>query len=157
MALHIYPYTAEELENNYEFKVVKRIIMKEFPWIKNVVVDSSLLNTYNLIFLNFEIDPIQYAKTYGLELGNIVKKAYENGREYEAMYLSLLTLSPNAYEDTSFITDRIKELAENIRKSPVIPDELKIKGGRVFTIGDWYFNKGATPWHVSDYETKSKT
>lgn len=147
MASPIYQYTAEEIQNNYEFKIVRRIMMKEFPWIKNVVVDPKLLETYNTIFLDVDIDPELFAKTYGYTLSPLVKMIIEEGKEYTTMYLSLLLVQTD-YEDTVFITNKIRDLIGGIKHSPVIPDELKLKGDRGMVIGDWYINRGATPWHV---------
>jgi hypothetical protein len=148
MASPIYQYTAEEIQNNYEFKVVRRIMMKEFPWIKNVIVDPTSLDIYNPIFLDVDIDPELFAKTYGYTLSPMVNKVIEQGKEYATMYLSLF-LVQTAYEDTVFITNKIRDLINKIRHSPVIPDELKLKGRRNMVIGDWYINRGATPWNTS--------
>ena len=59
-------YTVEELYDNYEFKVVRRAIMKEFPWIKNVTVTRDNLDKYNTIFLDFEVDLHRLLESYGL-------------------------------------------------------------------------------------------
>jgi len=140
-----HPYTEEELYNNYEFKVIKKALMREYPWIKDVTVTSENLNRYNLIFLDVDVDPIKLGEDIGLELTPWVKRAYENGKEYHAMYLSLLFpgVENNA---TTYVTRDIEELINSVGKSPAFPSELRIKGGRRFAIGDFWINKGSEPW-----------
>ena len=50
------PMTPEQLRNNYEYKIVRRAIIKEFPWITDVTFNEDELNEYNVIFLEFIID-----------------------------------------------------------------------------------------------------
>ena len=140
-----YPYTLEELYDNYEFKVVKKAIMREFPWIENVTVDPEQLQKYSLIFLNFDVDPIKLGEQMGWTVTPWVKKAYEQGKEYKGMYLSLLFDKVN-YEDTRDIANSIEELARSVHNSPALPHDLKIKGDRRFTVGDFFVNQGKQPW-----------
>ena len=45
--------TPEEIYNVYTFKLIKRILKKKFPWIKDVFVNQEDLDKYTRIFLNF--------------------------------------------------------------------------------------------------------
>ena len=48
-----FPLTYEELLDNYEFKVGRRILIREYPWIKDVILkDPEDVNKYNLIFVD---------------------------------------------------------------------------------------------------------
>ena len=53
--------TEEELYDNYEFKVTKRALMREFPFIKNVYVkDPATIDQYkSFIFLDADINPYE--------------------------------------------------------------------------------------------------
>ena len=62
------PMTPEQLENNYEFKVVRRALMREYPWIKDVTFKPSELEKYNLIFLDLIVDPIKMGEAYGYNI-----------------------------------------------------------------------------------------
>jgi hypothetical protein len=140
-----YPYTEEELYNNYEFKVVKRALMKQYPWIKDVTVDPEQLTKYNLIFLNFDIDPAMLAEEMGWELNSWVKEAYEVGEMYHGLYLSLF-FRGLGFDDTKFIINDMEKTFRDINRSPALPEDLKIKGERRFTVGDFIMNRGGKPW-----------
>lgn len=144
MATPVTKYTEEELYNNYEFKVVKRAIIREFPWIKNVFVDPGELSSYNLIFLNFDCDPAMLAEQEGYTLTRTTKEAIEENLSYLAIFLSMF-FSSLSYDTTYEITKSIQEIINQISNSPALPKELKIKGGRNFTIGNFFLNRGQPP------------
>ena len=145
MAHISYPYTQQELYDNYEFKVVKKALMREYPWIKNVSVDPENLSKYNIIFLDLDIDPIKLGEERGWEVTPWVLKSFEEGKEYKGMFLSLFFDKVN-YEESRDLMDDIIELTRSVHNSPALPSDLKIKGDRSFNIGDFYVNQGSEPW-----------
>lgn len=145
MANISYPYTAEELYDNYEFKVVKKALMREYPWIKDVTVNEENLSKYNLIFLDFDIDPIMFGEEMGWTITPWIERAYDEGKEYKGLYLSLF-FDKVTYDDTKELTDDITDLMRSVGKSPAFPPDLRIKGDRRFSIGDFFLNKGKEPW-----------
>ncbi len=55
--------TYEELMDNYEFKVSKKMLMREYPWIKDVTYKNPEdINKYNLIFIDIVVDPYELAE-----------------------------------------------------------------------------------------------
>ena len=44
--------TPEQLNDNYEYKITKKVILREFPWVKEFVVDPNTINDYGLIFVD---------------------------------------------------------------------------------------------------------
>jgi len=137
-------YTVDELYDNYEFKVVKRAIMKEFPWIKNVSVTQDNLDRYSSIFLDFEIDLPQLLQTYDWPAYVGAQRAWDKGHYFHAMYLTLF--ADALYEDSKAVSNQIEALYQAIHKSPALPTDLRLKEGRRFAIGDFYFNKGNPEW-----------
>lgn len=144
MATPNYQYTEEELYNNYEFKVVRRAIIREFPWISDVFVDPEELAKYNQFFLNFDCDPAMLAEQEGYTMTRQTQKAVEENLSYMAIFLSMF-YSAVSYDTTYEITSSILRLINQISKSPALPQELKIKGGRTFTIGNFFLNRGQPP------------
>jgi hypothetical protein len=138
-------YTPEEINDNYEFKVVKKALMREYPWVKNVSVDANNLPKYNLIFLDIDIDPIMLGEEMGWELTPWVQKAIEQGKEYKGMYLSLF-YDGVSFEESKDLTNDMTDLIRSVGPSPAFPPDLRIKGDRKFAIGDFYVNKGMEPW-----------
>ena len=118
--------TLEELYDNYEFKVTKRALMREFPFIKNVYMkDPANINRYeSIIFLDVDINPYEFSQQYGLKLDKIADKYLRRGEPYWGPYLSMFVSGD--IEDTWPIKTAIGELVNGIHNSLAIPQELKL-------------------------------
>ena len=118
--------TKEELYDNYEFKVTKRTLMNEFPFIKDVYAeDEEAINRYeHYIWLSVDIDPYQMGQMYGLKVANFVTRALKRGEPYWAPYLSILMVG--GLEETYPIAQAMEKLMEGVHYSPALPSELKL-------------------------------
>jgi len=118
--------TEQELYDNYEFKITKRALMREFPFIKNVYVkDPATIDNYkSFIFLDVDINPYEMCNQYGLKIDSIVNKYLKRGEPYWGPYLSLFV--KGGVEQTWPIKKAISDLMNGIRKSPAMPSELKM-------------------------------
>jgi hypothetical protein len=119
--------------------------MKQYPWIKDITVDPDQLAKYNLIFLNFDIDPAILAEEMGWELNSWVKTALDKGEMYNGLYLSLF-FRDLGFDDTKFITNEMEKTFRDINRSPALPHDLKLKGERRFSVGDFVMNRGGKSW-----------
>ena len=126
--------TPDELRNNYEFKVVKRALMNQNKWIKDVTFDDNDLNRFNTIFLDLIVDPIQMANEYERPFLPWVVKPIENGEGYRATYPSLL-LDMSYEEGDNLITSPMNQMMDDIHNSPALPVELRLPEGRSFHVG----------------------
>lgn len=118
--------TKEELYDNYEFKITKRTLMNEFPFIKDVYAeDEEAINRYeHYIWLSVDIDPYQMGQMYGLKVANFVTRALKRGEPYWAPYLSILMVG--GLEETYPIAQAMEKLMEGVHYSPALPSELKL-------------------------------
>jgi len=118
--------TEQELYDNYTFKVVKRALMREFPFIKNVYVkDPATIDQYNsFIFLDVDINPYEMSHMYGLKVDRITDKYLRRGEPYWGPYLSLFV--SGGVEETWPIKKAISDLMYSIQKSTAIPQEFKL-------------------------------
>jgi len=118
--------TEQELYDNYTFKVVKRALMREFPFIKNVYVkDPATIDEYkSFIFLDADINPYEMSHMYGLKVDRITDKYLRRGEPYWGPYLSLFV--SGGVEETWPIKKAISDLMYSIQKSPAIPQEFKL-------------------------------
>jgi hypothetical protein len=139
------PMTPEQLENNYEFKVVKRALMKEFPWIKDVVFRDDELNTYNLIFLNFVVDPVEMSQPFGWSMMPWVQRAYESGLRYKGNYVSML-FDVEHDEGKRALSDHMESTMIQVHESPALPEDLRLPKGRSFAIGSFIINPEGKDW-----------
>ena len=119
--------TKEELYNNYEFKVTKRTLMSEFPFIKDVYVDDDeAINRYeHYIWLTLDIDPYQMGQMYGLKVNKFVTRVLKRGEPYWVPYLS--TLMSGTVDDTYPIAQAMEKVIGGVHNSPALPSELKLE------------------------------
>ena len=140
-----YQMSVEELNDNYQFKVIKKALMREYPWIKNVFVTEDDLNKYSLIFYNIDIDPIELGEEMGWEVTPWVKIAADRDKEYHGMYFSLFFNAIN-YDQTKDLQAELNDLANSVGQSPAFPKDLLLKGNRQFSLGNIYMNHGKEHW-----------
>jgi hypothetical protein len=139
-----YHYTPEELYNNYTFKLMRRSLMREFPFIKDVFVGDFDLGTYNTIFLNFEFDPAIWEETYNDKFQGWLKGAMDDGKYVDLSYP--ITASNMTYDEYQPIRKRINDVMSQVIRAEAVPRELKIQGDRPVAIGTWHINrKKGTP------------
>jgi hypothetical protein len=139
------PMTPEELRNNYEYKVVRRGLMKEFPWITDVFFNEDEINDYNLIFLEIVVDLKKMEEYFGWGIAPYLKDRIERGEKYRAIFPSLI-LNVSYEEGKSKVTDLIEDMMDAIHKSPALPDELKLPDGRMFRVSAYVVNPDGPEW-----------
>jgi len=136
-----FPMTYEELIDNYEFKVGRRILIREYPWIKDVVVKTPEdVNRYNLIFVDIIIDPFELSQEKGWRLAGYIVRSIENGVEFWSPYLS--TYFTGIGDEARDMVRGMEETLENLHKSPAIPQEMRLPGHRKLNIGSWFVQPG---------------
>jgi hypothetical protein len=117
--------TKEELEDNYEYKVTKRALMKEFPFIKDVIppTEDDINRWKYSIYLELVIDPYILGQTYGIPVWSVVTRLLRRGEDYWSPYLNTFF---NNREVIDTISRDMGTLMNGIHKSKALPDELKL-------------------------------
>ena len=130
--------TREELNNNYEFKVVQRALKQDFPFIKEIKVSDEALTKYTKdLYIDLVIDPYMIGHMYGLTVWTPVTRDLKEGRNYWAPYLStFFSLDDNRHskvEDTKEImsttrpiSKAIEKMMDGIHVSKALPSEYKL-------------------------------
>jgi len=119
-------YTTEEIEDNYEFKVMKRLIKKEFPFITDMKLTHNWVDYNSLFFVDITLSP-----SLLMELLNIPDTPratrYLKAFRSEVPYLTMLF--PSEYNEG----DKIHNLGKNIQsvmtkihQSPSMPDDMRL-------------------------------
>jgi len=134
--------TPEQLNDNYEYKVTKRAILREYTWIKDVTFNHDKINDYNLIFLELHIDPFELAEKEGWGIAKWTFRDIEEGNVYWSPYLS--SLMNISYADAKPLTDDLDNFIASIHKSTAIPKELKLPEPRQLHTGYFVTQKGLT-------------
>jgi len=134
-----YHYTPEELYDNYTFKLIKRALMREFPYIKNVFVGDFDLGRFNTIFLNFDFDPTIWGEMYNDPMKSWLKDFADKGGYVDLSYP--ITSTDMKYEEYQPIRKSIEKVISHVANSEAVPRELKIQGDRPVAIGTWHINR----------------
>jgi hypothetical protein len=119
--------TKEEVEKLYQFIVLKKVLLRTYPWIKDITLPKQeQINKYSLIFYDIHIDPWLAAKERGWKVHWYVNPL----RSYE-MFPYLASLFVETAEPRDIVKD-IESLTEKIHMSPAIPSDFKLPGRRKF-------------------------
>ena len=145
----MYKMTYEELLNNYEFKVTKRILKKEYPWIRDVVkVEPEELDTYkNLIFLDIIIDEDKLAQMENLKLTNLMRDILSRDYFRSILLSTFYSGDRDAMDRLKNIKEDMERTMESVHKSPAIPKDLKLPQARELAVGSFYAGKNI-PTHL---------
>ncbi len=144
--------THEEINELYHFRVLKKILMRTYPWIKDVTLPEEI-NKYSLIFLDITVDPWELAKQEDLTV-----KFYIAMRGFDwSPYLSTFFIESNHIRN---MVGDIEKVIEKVQKSPAIPQDMKLPKSRKFQLGTWKLSPNATPLpeytEVPEYMKKKK-
>ena len=134
--------TVDQLYNNYEYKITKKVILNEFPWIKDMTFDGGNVNEYNLIFVTLHMNPFELSDLTGWGVYKWALKDIEEGHTFATSYLS--SMMNITYEQAKPTTEKIDETFKSVHKSQAIPPELRLPYDRRLSIGDFKTLKGLT-------------
>ena len=124
----------DEVRNNYQYKVTRRIVMDKFPWITDFALQDNELNDYNLIFVNIFVDLNKFMETFDVKPMSYLR-GYR-GRVYNSSSLS--TAFDMSYEDGKDIADDVEKVMEDVGKTSALPQELKLPTSRRLTPGIYH-------------------
>jgi hypothetical protein len=123
--------TKEEVEASPIFRIVKKGLMRKYPWIKKVMSsdDESVQKYTSMLFLEVDIDIKELADQEGWTLEPWVtdSKVYSwRGNKFTSSpYLGILV--SNLYSDQARdLQNEIDSDIKRMQKSDVIPSEYKI-------------------------------
>ena len=118
--------TKEEIENSYVFKVVRRALMNELPYIKGVHVDEKLFDSTNsLVFLTLDFDPFIFSLQYNIPLAKIWVNYIRIWGD-DSTSVPGIFFKPEYRDKVDSKMKEIESLVNEIQKSPAIPNEYKI-------------------------------
>jgi hypothetical protein len=146
--------TEQEVYDNYEFKVIKRALMREYPWVTDIKVSQEDLDEYMLIFLELDIDLPKLVDQTGWTLSAWVKRAFNDGDHYRGNNIAIFFDTPG-YAVTRPLQDEMNRLIESIHNSPALPEDLKLMTGRSFSVGEFHVNRGGRDWFAPKYSSNS--
>jgi len=135
--------TEEEIKDNYTYKIIRKVLMREFPWIKDVQLDVPGLEKFDyVLFLDVYIDPYELGEERGFNVARWIESYIRNKEDY---YTSLITM----YFDGS--TDEMREVTQEVndtisatQNSPAIPQDLRLPEKKRFMVGSYHLTDNIT-------------
>jgi hypothetical protein len=122
--------TEQEVYDNQEFKFLKKILKREFKWIKDLRLSGDPNRYSSLIFLTVFIDPWEFA-----EEENFTVASYVNSSEIKTYTgLSVFLVEPADNPVLKSIESEIEKIAIDVHNTPALPSEYKLKNKR-FSLG----------------------
>ena len=117
--------TQQEIENNYTYKVVRKVLMREYPWIKDVQLDvPRLVNFTYVIFLDIFIDPYELGKEHGWDVARWIESSIKRNEPYESMSLSLFF--NGSTDEMRELKNEVSKTIEDVQQSPAIPQDMRL-------------------------------
>ena len=145
MAAPIEQLTHEELLNNYEFKIVKKMLLREYPWIKDVKIGNpDEINKWNLIFVDLFIDPYELERTYGWRIAWYITSRLRDSGEFWSPYLTTFLRNPTDADEARDLVYKMNDDMADVHKSPALPVDLRLPGTRKIQIGSFYTSPDIT-------------
>ena len=118
-------YTKEEIEDNYEFKVMKRLLKKEFPFIMDMSLTHNWDDYKSLLFVDISISPKSLMEYLNIPITPSSTKYLR----FSSSVPYLTMLFPSQYNKGDVLTDlgkKISTMITRVRQSPSIPDEMRL-------------------------------
>jgi len=142
--------TKEEVQNSYEFKLTKKIVLREFPWIKDIVLPSDEeINNFGLIFCSIYFDPIELQKQEGWPFGSYMKFYFNTDMYPDKPYYYISSYLSTIYavdrNETIPVQEDIESTMRQVSKSPAIPSDLKLGKERYLVPGEFAVLKVPIP------------
>jgi hypothetical protein len=118
--------TKQEIENVYEFVLSKRILKRDFPWIKDLVVTEESPQYNHIIPVTIFMDPYEFSKQYDVELSKYVDYFLKKDGLYEGLLLSSYVGNKTDEYKIDELENRIEETLEFIHNSPAYGRTFKL-------------------------------
>jgi len=129
--------TSEEILNNYTYKIVRKVLMREYPWIKDVQLDIPGLEKYKyVLFLDIYIDPYELGNEYDWKVARWIDSAVRNKEDYDTTVISMYF--EGSTDEMRETTQLLNDTIEATQKSPAIPQDLRMTYDRRFMVGQYH-------------------
>ena len=142
--------TQEEVENNYTYKIIRKVLMREYPWIKDVQLDVPGLEKFEYaLFLDIYINPYELGEERGYSVARWIEASIRNKEDY---YTSVITMYfDGSTDEMRAITQEVNDTITATQNSPAIPVDLRLPSDKRFMVGSYHLTDNITiPIPVED-------
>ena len=144
-------FTEEEIKNNYEFKVIVRLLKREFPFIKDVdFKHNEDINRWpSTIYVNLDIDPFVLSQMYNIPVWDVISRTLKRGEPYWYPYLSIFFGGVERVEQLAPINNLIEKTISSVHRTQAIPHDMKL--GKIISVGSFTADPSTVPPDMSSY------
>ena len=135
--------TPEELNDNYEYKITKKGLLREFPFIVDVLDtnEEDFTKYESVVFVTLVIDPYVLANMFGVKVWDGITRAFKRGDDFDSPTLSIFL--ENSIDLGIKIRQSIDDFTDSIHSSRAIPDEYRM--GRIVRAGNYIAYPSSLP------------
>ena len=135
--------TYEELLDNYEYKITKKGLLREFPFIVDVLDtnEEDFTKYESVVFVTLVIDPYVLANMFGVKVWDGITRAFKRGDDFDSPTLSIFL--ENSIDLGIKIRQSIDDFTDSIHSSRAIPDEYRM--GRIVRAGNYIAYPSSLP------------
>jgi hypothetical protein len=135
--------TYDELLNNYEYKITKKGMMREYPFIIDVLDtnEEDFTKYESVVFVTLVIDPFILANMFGVKVWGGVTRALKRGDDFDSPTLSIFL--ENSIDLGIKIRKSIDDFTDTIDSSRALPDEYRM--GRIVRAGNYIAYPSSLP------------
>lgn len=135
--------TAQEIQDNFTYKIVRKVLLREFPWIKDVQLDLEGLEKFDyVIFLDVYINPYILGEERGFEVANWIESSIRNKEDYST---SVITMYFNgSFDEMRAVTQELNDTILTTQESPAIPPDLRLPEDKRFMVGSYHLTDNIT-------------
>jgi hypothetical protein len=140
-------FTIEEFKNSFEFKITKKALMREYPFILDVgVKDYESINRWKYTsYIGLVINPYIISNMYGFPIREWVTTSLKNGKPFQASYLTLF-FSKDYNSEVDGLQKEIQNIIYGTHRSPAIPPEMKL--GKEMVADSFVAYPDSLPRHI---------
>jgi hypothetical protein len=118
--------TEQDLINSLEFKIIKKTLKLEYPWIKDIIPDGDPDMYKFTIYINVIFDPFELSKIFNIPPANWVRRFLLDAGKIEQLCSLSTFFNIKVREQILNIEDEIKRTIKSIHSSRVINQSLKL-------------------------------
>jgi hypothetical protein len=144
--------TQQEIENNYTYKIVRKVLMREFPWIKDVQLDVHGLEQFQyVIFLNIFMNPYELGRERDFKVAHWIESAIRQGEDYDTSVITMYF--EGSTDEMREVTQELNDTIEATQNSPAIPVDMRLPENKRFMVGTYHLTDDITIPIEEDQDT----
>ena len=132
-------YTREEIEDNYEFKVIKRLLKKEYPFITDVKLTDNWSDYKSLLFVDLTLSPSPLLQYLDIPDTPEATRYFHAFTSYSPYLNTLFSSKYDRDERISSLGKKVQATVTKVQQSPSIPYDMKLP--RPVSISGWGFDR----------------